>query len=122
MREPGLFSKIPPHCNSDANTDANSDFGLAKPASFLSSWKFSAFDPPMSQMQLNDFLPGSRRHGGDRAPVLLQYRSSRWFILTTVSVAIFTVGKHSSNGIDFHSQFSSGRFSVRYHRSCCPIC
>lgn len=79
------------------------------------------FDAPMSQMQLNDFLPSSRRHGGDRAPVLLQYRSSRWFILTTVSVAIFTVGKHSSHADKLHSQFSSGRFSVRYHRSCCPV-
>lgn len=44
-------------------------------------------------MQIKDLLPGSQRGGEDRAPVLLRHRSSRWFIVTTVSVAIFTVGE-----------------------------
>ncbi len=43
------------------------------------------------QMQLQDFLPASRRDGDVKVPFLLRYRSSKSFIMTTVSVAIFTV-------------------------------
>jgi MFS family permease len=55
-------------------------------------------------MRLKDFLPSSQRDGEGRAPVLLRYRSSRWFILTTVSVAIFTVGKDFAPRTISHSQ------------------
>jgi hypothetical protein len=74
-------------------------FWLGKTVHLRIIMEILSFDPPMSQMQLKDFLPSiRRRHGDDRAPVLLQYRSSRWFILTTVCVAIFTVSKHSNHG------------------------
>lgn len=44
-------------------------------------------------MQLQQFLPASRRVGDADMPFLLRQRSSKWFIMMTISIAIFTVCK-----------------------------
>src|SRR3954452_6937127 len=89
-----LTSQNSPQCNSEAN----SRFWLGKLCTFVSSWKFSALTLQCHRCSSKTFYLAVEDMKTDRAPVLLQYRSSRWFILTTVSVAIFTVGKHLATG------------------------
>ena len=72
-------------------SESYSEICLALAHDVLVIMNFSTLVTVKQPMQLQDFLPASRRDGDARAPLLLRYRSSKWFIMTTVSVAIFTV-------------------------------
>ena len=75
-----------------------------------------------------------RKRDASRPPPLLRYRSAKWFIMTTICIAVFTVCRSrvwkteyiSADGWNvgpvfvWHCRSSSRTTLFRYHDSLCP--